>query len=478
MEAAAPIQFVSKETNFFIDQVEFIEESILKKENDEYKIHFGKKENDLIIKVVSENSKNVLYYEEIFPISQLEKISKLFSMYKDVMEIIIFLKKLKFDIEEKNNELIIKFNLFLPDGGNQIIDLNLKERFLDTNHIIKYLLEEKKSLQINIKNLENKHDIEINNLNKNISNNNSEITNLKESIKFNKNEISNLKEENKKLWNALNNNINFYKNEISNLKEENKKLWNALNNNINFYKNEISNLKEENKNLWNALNNNINFYKNEIFNIKEENKKLWEENNKIKILLEKPKINIIETPRIESHNNFIFDSKIISLSNINFILQYIRQNDQSFIFNNLKLLYRGSRDGDSTKTCHQLCDNKKHVLIVIQSDTGHIFGGYSKIGFKLGNREYKIDNNCFLYSYDLRKIYPVVKDKEVICNIEEIRGLCFYGSLAFVDKFMNVYDNKFMSKIKLYFNGLNEDYEMNGGNKHFKCKDLEVFQLI
>ena len=428
MEAAEPIQFVTKETNFFNDQIEFIEESILKKENDEYKIHFGKKENDLIIKVVSENSKNVLYYEEIFPISQLEKISKLFSMYNDVMEIIIFLKKLKFDIEEKNNELIIKFNLFLPDGGNQIIDLNLKESFLDTNHIIKYLLEEKKSLRINIKNLENKHAIEINNLNKNISNNNSEITNLKESIKFNENEISNLKEENKKLWNALNNNINFYKNEI--------------------------------------------------FNLKEENKKLWEENNKIKILLEKPKINIIETPRIESHNNFIFDSKIISLSNINFILQYIRQNDQSFIFNNLKLLYRGSRDGDSTKTCHQLCDNKKHVLIVIQSDTGHIFGGYSKIGFKLGNREYKIDNNCFLYSYDLRKIYPVVKDKEVICNIEEIRGLCFYGSLAFVDKFMNVYDNKFMSKIKLYFNGLNEDYEMNGGNKHFKCKDLEVFQLI
>ena len=121
MEAAEPIQFETKKTNFFNDQIEFIEESIFKKENDEYKIHFGKKENDLIIKVVSENSKNVLYYEEIFPISQLEKISKLFSMYKDVMEIIIFLKKLKFDIEEKNNELIIKFNLFLPDGGNQIL---------------------------------------------------------------------------------------------------------------------------------------------------------------------------------------------------------------------------------------------------------------------------------------------------------------------------------------------------------------------
>ena len=428
MEVPEPIQFETQKTNFINDQIDFIEESLLKKENDEYKIQFGKKEDDLIIKVVSEKSKNILFYAEIFPISNLEKKSKLFSMYKNVKEIIIFLKKLKFDIEEKNSELIIKFNLFLPDGENKIIDLNLKENLLDTTHIIKYLLEEKNSLKTNIKNMEAKHTIEINNLNKNISSNNSEITNLKENIKF--------------------------------------------------YESEISYLKEENKKLWNALNNNIKFYKNEILNLKEENKKLWEENNKVKKLIEAQKINKIENPRIEPNNNFILDSKIVTLNSINFILQYIRQNDQTFAFNNIKLLYRGSRDGDRTKTCHQLCDNKQHVLIIMHSDTGHIFGGYSKIGFKLGNREYKIDNNCFLYSYDLKKIYPVIKDKEVICDLEEIRGLCFYGSLAFVDNFMNIYENQFMSKIKLYFNGLNEDFEMNGGNKHFRCKDLEVFQLI
>jgi hypothetical protein len=167
MEVPEPIQFETQKTNFINDQIDFIEESLLKKENDEYKIQFGKKEDDLIIKVVSEKSKNILFYAEIFPISNLEKKSKLFSMYKNVKEIIIFLKKLKFDIEEKNSELIIKFNLFLPDGENKIIDLNLKENLLDTTHIIKYLLEEKNSLKTNIKNMEAKHTIEINNLNKN-----------------------------------------------------------------------------------------------------------------------------------------------------------------------------------------------------------------------------------------------------------------------------------------------------------------------
>jgi small nuclear ribonucleoprotein (snRNP)-like protein len=205
---------------------------------------------------------------------------------------------------------------------------------------------------------------------------------------------------------------------------------------------EINNLKENNKN-----------YKNE-------NNKLWDEINKLK--------------------QYHIDSKIIeSKDNINFILDYIKQNDKTFNFNNIKLLFRGSRDGDRTKTCHELCDNKQNVLIIMKSEDDYIFGGYSKIGFKINdNLDYKIDNNCFLFSLNLKKIYPVIKDKEVICNLEEIRGLCFYGSLAFVDNFMNIYDNQFMSKIKLYFNGLNEDFEMNGGNKHFRCKDLEVFQLI
>ena len=38
----------------------------------------------------------------------------------------------------------------------------------------------------------------------------------------------------------------------------------------------------------------------------------------------------------------------------------------------------------------------------MQSDTGYIFGGYSKIGFKTINDrkkiEYKTDNDCFLFS--------------------------------------------------------------------------------
>ena len=44
----------------------------------------------------------------------------IFSMYKAAKEIIAFLKDLKFEIEEKNENLILKFNVFMPNGQNKL----------------------------------------------------------------------------------------------------------------------------------------------------------------------------------------------------------------------------------------------------------------------------------------------------------------------------------------------------------------------
>ena len=141
-------------------------------------------------------------------------------------------------------------------------------------------------------------------------------------------------------------------------------------------KTEIENLKKDNIKL-----------QKEVEELKEQNKKLFEKNNKLILLA-------------EESNKIYIDSKIIkSMNSISHIIEYIKENDKSFNFKEMKLLFRGSRDGDRTKTCHELCDNKKNILILIQSDTGYMFGGYSKIGFKTNNNfdQWKIDNNCFLF---------------------------------------------------------------------------------
>lgn len=274
-------------------------------------------------------------------------------MYENLKDIISFLKTLKFEYAQNEDILFIKFNVFLPNGQNQLIELNLKKQFADDKDIIKILFQE---------NLY-----------------------LKEEIKF--------------------------------LKEDNKKLWK-----------EINDLKNQNKSN-------------------------------------------------EGINHDFFSSILSSKDEINFILNYIKENDKTFSFNELNLLFRGSRDGDNTILLHNKCDCKQNVLILIKSDSGYIFGGYSKIGFNTDNNlKYLIDNKCFLFSINLKKIYPVIENTNPICHIENSFGLCFYSCLVFYNNFNNK-EGIVCSKKNKYFTGIEEDFEMNGRKKHFKCKDLEVFQL-
>ena len=413
MDAAEPIQIETPKPN---PKIDYIEEIMIKNEKENYKIHLGIQENCLLIKIEPEKQKNTYYYQNCYTINELQNISLVFSMYKTVKEIIAFLKDLEYKVEEKNENLVLKFNVFMPNGKNKLIEMEFKKSLHDTNHIINFLLEKIKIMETNIKSLEENYKIEK-------AKNEYETKNLKENY---------IKEKEK------------HESEIKHLKE-----------NISSNQREISNLKEYNI-----------IYKNE-------NKKLWEEINKLKEYH-------IKINQKEKQNNF-FDSKIIeSKDKINFIFDYIKQNDNSFKFNNIKLLFRGSRDGERTKTCHELCDNKQNVLIIMKSETGYIFGGYSKIGFKTNKiPEYKIDNNCFLFSLNLKKIYPVIKDRKVICHIGEEYGLCFYSSLAFYDYFMTKKDNHNISEsIKEWFNGFEDKYEMNGGQNYFKCDELEVFQLL
>ena len=375
MEATKPIEVI-KPGNENMQKINFIEQLIISCNNKEYKIHFGMNESsnkkEIIIKVALNNANDLFFFQNKFDINEFQNFSKIFCMYENSKEIISFLKSLKYEIIDKKDSLILKFNVFLPNGDCKSIELNLKKKLLDQNIIIEYLLKENKVL-----------------------------------------------------------------------------------------KDEISILK-----------NNISNNYNENISLREENKKLWDEINKIKEQIKKINVDL----PIE----ITFDSKIInSLGEIDFILDYIKQNDKEFSFEKIVLLFRGSRDGDDTQICHKLCDRKKNVLIIIKTDTGYIFGGYSKIGFEANNYqdEYKIDNNCFLFSKNLKKIYPVIQNKKVICNVNSSAGLCFYGSLTFRNKFMNNYvSNICGGDFYNYFSGLQPDSKkINGGKVNYKCQELKFF---
>lgn len=400
----APIEInTPSEGNLYYSKIDFIEELLIQTEKGLYKIQFGIREDDLVIKAIPEQKKNLVFYQQSYTIVELKNISVIFSMYNNAKDIIGFLMKLKFEFEEKNDDMLLKFNVFLPDGQNKLIRLNLKRCLMDTNSTMDYLMEEIKSIKIEMQMEKKKNEAE---------------------IKMLKNEIE------------------IYKKEIINLKEQNRQIIETVNKINNYYMKPNPNY--QNAMTQNSINQNI------------------------------MNQNVIDT------KNILIDSKIIkSIGEINFILYHLKSRDKLFDFKEIKLLYRGSRDGDRTKTCHSLCDNKPNILIIMRSDTNLIFGGYSKIGFKINKRgEYKKDNNSFLFSVNLNKIYPCIQDREVICNIGEKYGLCFSDSLSFSDNFMHEKKNNIKSYIKTKFCNMQTEYEMNGGKNNFIYSELEVFQLL
>ena len=408
-----------------INNINYIEELIITQDNKKYRIQFGINEssnnqNQMILKVTPFDIK-YCYFQNIFDLEQLQEKSQIFSFYNNIKDIISLLKTLKYEIQEKDKNLILKINICLQYIENKLIEFNLQQKFLNSEQIIQALLEENKLLKVDI------------------SKNQNEISLLKEDISKNKNEISSLREQ-----------IIINQNDISMLIEQNKNLLE-----------EINKLKKANKAP-------------EILKAPEVPK--IQEVSKVPELKEVPP----EEPIINIPEKVPFNSKILSNSiyKIDFILKYLREHDKSNSFSWLDLLYRASRDGDSTETCHRLCDDKQNILIIIKSETGYIFGGYTKIGFRtVPNFDHKIDNYSFLFSYNSDKIYPVIKNEAVICHLDESYGLCFNGSLSFRGNFMK-YRVSSINGGKTRFTGFREIYEMNGGESQFIIRELEVFQFI
>jgi hypothetical protein len=69
------------------------------------------------------------------------------------------------------------------------------------------------------------------------------------------------------------------------------------------------------------------------------------------------------------------------------------------------LIYRGSRDGFSSKAFHSKCDGIPRTLTVIKATTGNVFGGYTKQAWT-SKPVYVRDPNAFIFSLVNKKDKP------------------------------------------------------------------------
>ena len=224
----------------------------------------------------------------------------------------------------------------------------------------------------------------------------------------------------------------------------------------------INQLEQENKSLQEEMKS----FRNELNELKK-----WknEKENEFQKLLQKKK-NKAALDNI--------DSKILTKADeLKFIEDAYKNNDKILMDKIFKpiLIYRATKDGDSSTVFHNKCDNIKFTLTLVKTNIGPILGGYTSENWS-GNG-YKSDNKAFCFSLDLKKIYRNKKTGDAI--------FCSSGqSATFGNYFFCVYNNC-LSKGGMMNDTLNRNYdnqqkenEINNGEKYFGIAEVEVFKII
>ena len=169
---------------------------------------------------------------------------------------------------------------------------------------------------------------------------------------------------------------------------------------------------------------------------------------------------------INTQNN----QNIITQNEINMILKKINKYNQKISTN---LIYKATIDSDKALAFHNNCDKALSSIVVIESNKGKRFGGFTKCSWE-GDCVAKKDNDAFVFSLDKMKFYDIIPGKDAIGCYPDF-GPVFFGCQ------IRVYDNAFVQGGTTFERGANyqtlEDYELTGGDKAFDIREIEVYEV-
>ena len=140
----------------------------------------------------------------------------------------------------------------------------------------------------------------------------------------------------------------------------------------------------------------------------------------------------------------------------------------------LNLLYKATADSDKAAAFHEKCDDARCTLVLVETDKGRRFGGYTTCSWS-GDCIDKKDEEAFVFSLDKMNIYENIPGEDAIGCYPKF-GPIFLGCQ------IRIYDNAFTKGGTTYEKGLNynteEDYELTGGDREFIVKEIEVYEVI
>ena len=209
-------------------------------------------------------------------------------------------------------------------------------------------------------------------------------------------------------------------------------------------------------------------------------KKEIEPNTKISSVKESKEKNTIIKSNINK-KNISFEEKIEKafvngdiIHNVEELEMLVRKMNKSSQKMTINLIYKATADSDKAEEFHKKCDKSKSTLILIETNKGKRFGGYTSVTWE-GNCIEKLDEDAFIFSLDKKKIYENIHGEKAIGCYPK------YGPV-FLGCQIRIYDNAFQRggttfEKELHYN-TKEDYELTDGDREFKVKEIEVYEII
>jgi len=145
-----------------------------------------------------------------------------------------------------------------------------------------------------------------------------------------------------------------------------------------------------------------------------------------------------------------------------------------------RVLYVASRDGDAASKFHSACDNQGATVVIVETTTGAVFGGYTDNSWTKASN-YKTSSYSFLF-----RLKPSLKHYKIK---SANRGKSIYDRADYGPTFggghdFNIKDGA-LSNTQSYTNGGHSyvfskypSYELTNGVKNFQVKDYVVLQAI
>ncbi|KAJ4459775.1 hypothetical protein PAPYR_4171 [Paratrimastix pyriformis] len=147
------------------------------------------------------------------------------------------------------------------------------------------------------------------------------------------------------------------------------------------------------------------------------------------------------------------------------------------------LVLRGSRDGFEATTFHRLCDRLRGTVVVVQTTTGNVFGGYASVAWNAVTNKYTPDPHAFLFSLRRARDPAGVPCKIPQNGIHPEQAVCCsmtYGPWWGCGHDLTLHhqcnaNTSSYTRLAAYTLPLDGDRNfLNGGTSHFQVAELEI----